>query len=61
MWRLTMGELTDKIKGNAKEAVGKAKQHSGDEHTREQGRQQEAEGKINQMEGEVKGKLGDDI
>lgn len=56
-----MGELTDKIKGNTNEAVGKAKQHSGDEYTREKGRQQEAKGKTQQMEGEIKGKLGDDI
>lgn len=55
-----MGELTDKIKGNTNEAMGKAKQH-GDAESREQGRQQEAKGKAQQMEGEVKGKFGNDI
>lgn len=55
-----MGELTDKIKGNTNEAIGKAKQH-GDAESRAEGRQQEAKGKTQQMKGEVKGKLGDDI
>ena len=39
-----MGELTDKIKGNVNEAVGKAKQHSDDPDTRDEGAGQEAEG-----------------
>ena len=56
-----MGELTDKIKGNTNEAVGKAKQQFGDTENRAEGRQQEAKGKAQQLEGEVKGKLGDDI
>lgn len=56
-----MGELTDKIKGNANEAIGKAKQQSNDEYTRDEGRQQEAEGKVEQFKGKVKGALGDDI
>lgn len=56
-----MGELTDKIKGNANEAVGKVKQQLGDAETRADGRQQEAKGKAQQAAGEVKGKLGDDI
>ena len=56
-----MGELTDKIKGNVNEAVGKAKQHSGDSDTRAEGTAQEAKGKGQQLEGKVKGALGDDI
>ena len=56
-----MGELTDKIKGNTNEAIGKVKQQFGDAENREEGRQQEAKGKTQQMEGEVKGALGDDI
>ena len=56
-----MGELTDKIKGNTNEAIGKAKQQHGDAESRERGRQQEAKGKAQQMEGEIKGALGDDI
>ncbi|WP_271077588.1 CsbD family protein [Aurantiacibacter sp. MUD61] len=56
-----MGELTDKIKGNVNEAVGKAKQHSDDPETKAEGKQQEAKGKGQQFKGEVKGKMGDDI
>lgn len=58
-----MGELTDKIKGNANEAIGKAKQRSGDPDTRAEGAGQEAKGKGKgeQFKGKVKGLLGDDI
>jgi len=56
-----MGELTDKIKGNANEASGKMKQHSDDPDTRAEGQKQEGKGKAQQLEGEVKGKFGDDI
>lgn len=56
-----MGELVDKIKGNTNEAIGKAKQQSGNPETRAEGANQEAKGKGQQMAGEIKGKLGDDI
>lgn len=67
-----MGELTDKIKGNVNEAVGKAKQAmAGDatdpNRTREddrleaEGAAQELKGKGQQLTGKVKGALGDDI
>ncbi len=56
-----MGELTDKVKGNVNEAIGKVKQQSGNPATREEGRDQELKGKAQQLKGEVKGKLGDDI
>ncbi len=56
-----MGELTDKIKGNVNEALGKAKQESGNPATREEGRDQELKGKGQQLAGKVKGALGDDI
>lgn len=56
-----MGELTDKIKGNVNEAAGKLKQHSDDPAKREEGRNQEAKGKGEQLVGKVKGMLGDDI
>ncbi len=56
-----MGELTDKIKGNANEALGKAKQHSGDAETRAEGQKQEGKGKGEQLKSKVKGALGDDI
>jgi uncharacterized protein YjbJ (UPF0337 family) len=69
-----MGELTDKIKGNVNEAVGKVKQALGDhghaETQAEADRQadlkaegvgQELKGKGQQFVGKVKGALGDDI
>lgn len=67
-----MGELTDKIKGNVNEMVGKAKQamagdaddpnrtHADDKLDAE-GKVQEAKGKGQQFIGKVKGALGDDI
>jgi uncharacterized protein YjbJ (UPF0337 family) len=56
-----MGELTDKVKGNANEAMGEIKQRSDDRETRKEGAGQELKGKGQQLKGEVKGKLGDDI
>ena len=67
-----MGELTDKIKGNVDEAIGKAKQavagHPDDPDRTEKGDKLEAEGakqelkgKGEQFIGKVKGALGDDI
>lgn len=56
-----MGELTDKIKGNANEAAGEIKQQSKDPRTREEGQRQEDKGKGQQFAGKVKGALGDDI
>jgi len=56
-----VGELTDKIKGNVKEGVGKLKQQSNDPQTRAEGRAQEFEGKADQLKGKIKGALGDDI
>jgi len=56
-----MGELGDKIKGNLNELAGKAKQHSDDPATREEGKDQELKGKGQQFIGKVKGALGDDI
>ncbi|RIA47121.1 hypothetical protein DFR49_1689 [Hephaestia caeni] len=56
-----MGELTDKIKGNINEAIGKAKQQSNDPKKRDEGAKQEGKGKAQQFIGKVKGALGDDI
>ena len=56
-----MGEFTEKVKGNVNEAVGEAKQHSGDAETRAEGRAQERKGEAQQFKGEVEGKLGNDI
>ena len=52
-----MGELTDKIKGNVNEAIGKAKQNSGDADTRDEGAGQEIKGKFQQVKGAVKGAI----
>jgi uncharacterized protein YjbJ (UPF0337 family) len=50
-----MGEITDKIKGNVNEAVGKAKQTSDDPTTRDEGAAQETKGEFQKAKGEVKG------
>ncbi|MGN6820061.1 MAG: CsbD family protein [Sphingomonas sp.] len=67
-----MGEMTDKIKGNVNEAVGKAKQAIAgdaddpnrtrkDDRLEAEGAGQELKGKAQQFVGKVKGALGDDI
>ena len=62
-----MGELTDKIKGNINEGIGKAKQAMAgdgpdqDTDMKAEGAAQEAKGKGEQTVGKVKGALGDDI
>ena len=60
-----MGELTDKIKGNVNEAIGKAKEAIGknqnDPDLAAEGAAQETVGKGQQFKGSVKGALGDDI
>ncbi|URW74411.1 CsbD family protein [Sphingomonas donggukensis] len=62
-----MGEFVDKVKGNANEAIGKAKQAlAGDgadrnEKLAAEGAAQEGKGKAQQAVGSVKGALGDDI
>lgn len=67
-----MGELTDKIKGNVNEAVGKVKQAMAgdaddpnrtrkDDKLAAEGAGQELKGKGQQLVGKIKGALGDDI
>ena len=56
-----MGELTDKIKGNVNEAVGKAKQTSDDPDTRDEGAAQELKGDVQQVTGAVKGAIGNKV
>lgn len=60
-----MGELTDKIKGNVNELVGKAKEalgeHNHDAELQAEGEAQQVKGKGEQMKGSVKGALGDNI
>ena len=52
-----MGEIADKFKGNVNEAVGRAKQQSGDPDTRDEGAGQEVKGKAQQLKGAVKGAI----
>ncbi len=56
-----MGELKDKVKGTANEAIGKAKQQSGDADTRDEGAGQAMKGQFQQVKGAVKGALGDKV
>jgi len=56
-----MGEMVDKIKGAANEAIGKVKQKSSDPETRGEGVAQEVKGKAQKAAGTVKGALGDKI
>ena len=48
-----MGEVTDRIKGNVNEAIGRAKQQSGDPETRDEGASQELKGKGEQVKGAI--------
>ena len=56
-----MGEMKDKAKGLANEAVGEEKQHSGDAETRAEGKAQERKGEAQNLKGEIKGDLGNKI
>jgi uncharacterized protein YjbJ (UPF0337 family) len=62
-----MGELVDKLKGNANEAIGKAKQAAAgdgvgrDDRLAAEGAAQEGKGKGQQFAGKVKGVFGNDI
>lgn len=56
-----MGEMEDKAKGLANEAIGKVKQQSSDPRTRAEGRAQERKGEAQNFKGKVKGALGDKI
>lgn len=56
-----MGELTDKAKGLANEAIGNAKQVSTDPVTRKEGVAQERKGEAQNLKGTVKGAFGDKI
>ncbi|MBY6014668.1 CsbD family protein [Qipengyuania gaetbuli] len=60
-----MGELTEKIKGNANELSGNTKQAiaemTDNERLEREGERQERKGEAQQFVGEVEGKLGNDI
>jgi hypothetical protein len=50
-----MGEFTDKLKGSANKAAGRAKQNSADPAVREEGRAQESRGRGQKIKGKIKG------
>ena len=56
-----MGELIDKAKGAANDAMGKAKQHSDNPNTRDEGAAQQIKGKLQKAKGAVEGALGNDV
>lgn len=60
-----MGEMTDRAKGLANEAIGNTKQAAGkatdDATLHDKGVAQEAKGEAQQVKGKVKGALGDDV
>lgn len=56
-----MGELKDKVKGVANEAIGKAKQQSNDADARSEGEGQALKGQFQQVKGAVKGALGNKV
>jgi len=56
-----MGELKDKAKGIANEAIGKVKQESDDPQTRAEGEAQETKGEFQNLKGDVKGLFGDKV
>jgi uncharacterized protein YjbJ (UPF0337 family) len=60
-----MGELTDRAKGLANEAIGNVKQAAGkatdDASLHAEGVAQERKGELDQAKGKIKGALGDDV
>lgn len=56
-----MGKLTENIKGNTNEVIGKVKQCSSNTETKSDGKKQELKGKGQNVKGAIMGALGDDI
>ena len=60
-----MGELSEKIKGNANEMSGNTKQAvaemTNDHSLEREGEHQEPKGEAQQLKGEIEGELGNDI
>ena len=54
-----MGELTDKIKGNANQAIGDMKQSSADPAVRDEGDAQKLKGTGQELKGKIKGVIND--
>jgi uncharacterized protein YjbJ (UPF0337 family) len=57
--RWTMGEIKDRIKGNANQAIGDMKQQSADPDTRDEGSAQKLKGAGQEFKGKVKGVIND--
>jgi uncharacterized protein YjbJ (UPF0337 family) len=55
----TMGEFTDKLKGNANQAIGGMKQESRDPDVRDEGDAQKLKGEGQELKGKVKGVVND--
>jgi uncharacterized protein YjbJ (UPF0337 family) len=56
-----MGELKDKAKGLANEAIGDVKQNSDDPDTRAEGDAQEMKGQAQNLKGKVEGAFGNKV
>lgn len=56
-----MGEFTEKAKSTANETMGNVKQQSDNPETRDEGRDQETKGELQDKKGDVEGALGNDI
>jgi uncharacterized protein YjbJ (UPF0337 family) len=54
-----MGEITDKLKGNANQAIGDLKQDSADPDVRDEGTAQKLKGTGQELKGKVKGVIND--
>ena len=50
-----MGEFTDKLRGNANQAIGGMKQNSADPAVRDEGDAQKLKGSGQELKGKVKG------
>jgi uncharacterized protein YjbJ (UPF0337 family) len=55
-----MGELKDKVKGEANQVVGQQKQDSDDSDTRREGRAQELKGMSQELKGKSKEVMKED-
>jgi uncharacterized protein YjbJ (UPF0337 family) len=54
-----MGEFTDKLKGNANQAIGGMKQESRDPEVRDEGDAQKLKGAGQELKGKIKGVIND--
>ena len=54
-----MGEIKDRIKGNANQAIGDMKQQSADPDVRDEGAAQKLKGAGQEFKGKVKGVIND--